>query len=263
MMTMNEIEIEMLRSLQGTHQYEELSSGRGIRPASSAHTTVGAEVTRSDVVRGTSSGPSITSRASVSMPSVRSVTGVPSRASVPSVPNRASMPRAPSRARVPSLPNRASRASVPRVPSGPITASTNVPSVPSNASAGAAGEGVLYPELSYAVVGALIEVHRWLGPGQLESVYQRAVEKELGLRKIPCAAQVSLPARYKGEVMGELVLDVIVDDAIVLELKAVERVLPVHRAQLISYLHASDCRLGMLVNFHVPVMIEGIKRIAL
>jgi len=122
---------------------------------------------------------------------------------------------------------------------------------------------VLYPELSYAIVGALIEVHRWLGPGQLESTYQNALEKELGLREIPFRAQVPIAAQYKDWEVGEFFADVIVDEAIVLELKAVSTVLPVHRAQLTSYLRATGCRLGLLVNFHVPVMIHGIKRIAL
>jgi len=129
-------------------------------------------------------------------------------------------------------------------------------------SVGASGR-VLYPELSYAIVGALIEVHRWLGPGQLESTYQNALEKELGLRGIRFRAQVPIAARFKDWEVGEFFADVIVEDAIVLELKAVANVLPVHRAQLISYLHATRCRLGMLVNFHVPVMVHGIKRIAL
>jgi len=127
---------------------------------------------------------------------------------------------------------------------------------------GASGR-VLYPELSHAIVGALIEVHRWLGPGQLESTYQNALEKELGLRAIPFRAQVPIAARFKDWEVGEFFADVIVEDAIVLELKAVSNVLPVHRAQLISYLHATRCRLGMLVNFHVPVMVHGVKRIAL
>jgi len=148
---------------------------------------------------------------------------------------------------------------------GPTDAGTDGTTTRIDASSGGrgAGGGLIYPELSYAIVGALIEVHRWMGPGQLESTYQEAIEKELWLREIPFRAQVPIVSRYKEWNVGDFVVDVIVDKRIVLELKAVSKVLPVHRAQLISYLRATGCRLGMLVNFHVPVMIQGIKRIAL
>jgi len=119
----------------------------------------------------------------------------------------------------------------------------------------------IYKDLSYAIVGAVIEVHRHLGPGQLELNYERALAKELAYRGIPFRRQVGFASYYKGEVIGELVADLVVDDRIILELKAVERVHPAHKAQLLSYLRATGMRLGMLINFNEAVVWKGIKRI--
>ena len=93
---------------------------------------------------------------------------------------------------------------------------------------------IFYKELSYAIVGAVIEVHRHLGPGQLESNYERALAKELATREIPYKRQVSIDSVYKGEVIGTFVVDMIVNDQIILELKAVERLHPSHTAQVVS-----------------------------
>ena len=113
------------------------------------------------------------------------------------------------------------------------------------------------------LIGAAIEVHRHLGPGYLESVYQEALAVELTLRGIPFAKQVAFGLDYKGYVVGEGRLDFLVDGCLVVELKAVEALAPIHLAQCISYLKANQRRLALLINFNVPVLKDGIKRIAL
>ena len=120
---------------------------------------------------------------------------------------------------------------------------------------------IFYKELSYSIVGAVIEVHRHLGPGQLESNYERALAKELATREIPFQRQVSIDSIYKGDVIGTFVVDMIVNDQIILELKAVERLHPSHTAQLVSYLRATGLRLGLLINFNEAVAWRGIKRV--
>jgi GxxExxY protein len=119
---------------------------------------------------------------------------------------------------------------------------------------------ILYPQLS-EIVGAAIEVHTHIGPGHLESVYQRSMECELRRRALVVRAQVPVPMYFKGNRVGDFLADVIVDDAVILELKAVERFKAVHTAQLLSYLHATDLRLGILMNFNVPRMVHGVKRV--
>jgi GxxExxY protein len=111
-----------------------------------------------------------------------------------------------------------------------------------------------------AVIGAAIEVHRVLGPGLLESVYQRALCKELKLRGIPAASQVKLPVCYKGEPLGgdDLVIDVVVDDRAVLELKAVDALHPIHEAQLLRTSGSAATVSGC--NFNVLVLKDGIRR---
>ena len=123
--------------------------------------------------------------------------------------------------------------------------------------------GVLYPELSYAIVGAAIEVHRHIGPGHLESVYQCSLERELALRGLPFEAQAPIAMDYKGGSVGQFFADFIVDGLVVIELKAVERVLAVHQAQVLSYLRATQLRLGLLINFNVPKLTFGMQRIVL
>ena len=116
--------------------------------------------------------------------------------------------------------------------------------------------------LSGQIIGAAIEVHRELGPGLLESVYEVCLVEELRTRRLYVQSRLSLPVSYKGRPLDkELVIDIMVEDAVILELKAVEGVLPVHQAQLLSYLRLTNRPLGLLLNFHVSVMTKGITRI--
>jgi GxxExxY protein len=117
--------------------------------------------------------------------------------------------------------------------------------------------------LSRAVIGAAIEVHRTLGPGFLESVYEEALAIELQERGIPFVRQHPVAVSYKGRLVGEGRIDFLVDNRLILELKAIEALLPIHSAQLLSYLKTTRCPVGLLINFNVPVLIKGIKRLAL
>jgi len=108
---------------------------------------------------------------------------------------------------------------------------------------------MLYKELSYAIVGAAMEVHRILGPGFLEAVYQAALAHELTLRGIRFEQLKHLPVTYKGVSVGEYVADFVVEDKIILEIKAVSRLHPAHEAQAINYLTATGFRLAILLNF--------------
>ena len=117
--------------------------------------------------------------------------------------------------------------------------------------------------LAYAVIGAAIEVHRVLGPGFLESVYHQALKLEFQMRGIPHKSKHPVAINYKGHQVGEGELDFIVGDILVVELKAVEKLSPINEAQVISYLKTTKHPLGLLINFNVPVLKEGIKRIIL
>jgi GxxExxY protein len=121
----------------------------------------------------------------------------------------------------------------------------------------------VHPELSHAIVGAAIEVHRRIGPGQLESVYQRSLACELRYRAIAFEAQVPIAMQYRGECVGEFFADFIVDDKVIIELKAVERLHPAHTAQVLSYLRATKLRLGLLMNFNAATLVQGVRRIVL
>ena len=115
--------------------------------------------------------------------------------------------------------------------------------------------------LTEIVIGAAIEVHRLMGPGLLESVYQRCIEEELAIRGCGHKPQARLPLRYKGIALGDdLVMDLYFAGRLVVELKAVEKLLPVHEAQLISYLKLSNTHVGLLINFNVPVLVDGVRR---
>ena len=116
-------------------------------------------------------------------------------------------------------------------------------------------------ELSRQIVGAAIEAHRVLGPGFLEFTYEEAMAIELTLRGIPYTSQVPVPVIYKGHPVGQGRLDLLVSDTIIVELKAVEVLAPIHSVQLLSYLRATGHKLGLLINFNVPLLKEGIKRI--
>lgn len=116
-------------------------------------------------------------------------------------------------------------------------------------------------QLSDLIIGAAIEVHRELGPGLLESVYEYCLVSELLQRGLKTERQVRLPVFYKGvQLDKEFFIDILVEDEIVLELKCAEFTLPVHEIQLVTYLKLANKRLGFLLNFNVPVMKQGIKR---
>lgn len=117
--------------------------------------------------------------------------------------------------------------------------------------------------LAASVVDAALAVHRALGPGFLESVYEEALCVELKLRGVKTVRQYSVSVLYKGHDVGEGRLDLLVDDALVVELKAVDSLAPVHSAQVISYLKVARRHLGLLINFNTPLLKDGIKRIIL
>ena len=121
----------------------------------------------------------------------------------------------------------------------------------------------LVNELSAQVVDAALEVHRNLGPGFFESVYEEALAVELHLRKAPFERQVPIGVNYKGFSVGESRLDLLVDKCLVVELKAVEYIAPVHVAQALSYLKASRLTLALLITFNVRILRQGIRRVVL
>ena len=122
----------------------------------------------------------------------------------------------------------------------------------------------IHQDLSRKIIGCAIEVHRNLGPGLLESIYEECLAKELELNRISHERQVMLPISYKGtRLEGEYRLDFLVENKIILELKSVESVLPVHKAQLLTYLKLTGLRLGLIINFNVPALKDGIIRIVL
>ena len=117
-------------------------------------------------------------------------------------------------------------------------------------------------ELSGEIIGAAIEVHRVLGPGLLESIYEEAFLAELENRNIQVSRQVEVPIVYKEKRLQNVFrLDFLVADLIVVEVKAVERILPVHEAQLLSYLRLTQKKLGLLINFHITVLSKSVRRI--
>jgi GxxExxY protein len=115
-----------------------------------------------------------------------------------------------------------------------------------------------------AVIGAAIEVHRHLGPGLLESAYEECLCHELKLRKIPFKRQVPLPINYKGiQLDCSYRIDLIVNEELVVELKAVDTLLPIHEAQVITYMRLGSWKVGLLLNFNLPTLKQGIKRLVL
>src|SRR5437868_6133088 len=115
-----------------------------------------------------------------------------------------------------------------------------------------------------ALLGAAIEVHSLLGPGLLEALYEEALCVEMKIRHIPFARQVPVPMLYKGQKIGTGRLDVLVADSLIVELKTVEVLAPVHMAQVLSYLRATGHHLGLLINFNVAALKQGgIKRVVL
>lgn len=116
--------------------------------------------------------------------------------------------------------------------------------------------------ISYLAIQSAIEIHRVLGPGLLESVYRTCMIHELRARNLTVCSELTVPVRYKDLVLdGFYRLDLLVNDALVVELKAVETVHPVHRAQVLSYLRLMDKQLGLLINFKVERLVLGVDRI--
>ena len=118
--------------------------------------------------------------------------------------------------------------------------------------------------ISKEIIGAAIEVHKILGPGLLESAYQECLARELALRGIKFEREKTLPLEYKGvRLECGFRVDFLVEKLVIVELKAVENVLPIHQAQILTYLKLLKLKLGLLLNFNVPMMKAGIKRLAL
>lgn len=119
-------------------------------------------------------------------------------------------------------------------------------------------------EISRQIIGAAIEVHRALGPGLLEGIYQQCLAHELTLRGLSFEREGPLPVQYKGIHLDcGYRVDLIFEGRVVVELKAVESLLPVHASQVLTYLKLTGCRLGLLINWNVPVLRDGIRRVVL
>jgi GxxExxY protein len=117
---------------------------------------------------------------------------------------------------------------------------------------------LLHEDLTGNIIGAAIEVHRVLGPGLLESAYEECLCRELNLREIAFQRQVPLPVEYKGVKLDcGYRLDLVVQDAVILELKCVEHLLPIHDAQLLTYLKLTHKRVGLIINFNVAALVKG------
>jgi GxxExxY protein len=117
--------------------------------------------------------------------------------------------------------------------------------------------------ITEAVIGAALEVHRILGPGLLESIYEQALVHEMGLRGLEVQRQVQVDVPYKGVRIKGQVIDLMVSGEVIVELKSVTRMPSVATAQLLSYLRATGCRRGLLINFGSSRLVDGIKRISL
>lgn len=118
-------------------------------------------------------------------------------------------------------------------------------------------------ELARAVINAAIEVHRQLGPGYNESFYEKALTLEFLQRSIPFERQKTINVYYKNKILGASRLDFLIDNQLILELKVIDRFARIHMAQLLSYLKASKCHLGLLINFNVTNLLQGVKRVVL
>ncbi len=121
--------------------------------------------------------------------------------------------------------------------------------------------GEVYNNLTNEVIGAAIEVHKQLGPGLLESVYEECLLFELSNRGIKAEREVKLPLYYKGQALNKhFVIDLLVEDKLIVEIKAVEDILSVHEVQLVTYLKLADKKLGLLINFNESILKHGIRR---
>lgn len=123
---------------------------------------------------------------------------------------------------------------------------------------------LLEEKLTEQIIGSVIEVHKFWGPGLYEEIYERSFCRELEMRGLSFERQRALPLLYKGTPVGDnLVLDVCVEKSVVVKNKHVKELLPIHTAQLMTYLKLTGCRVGLLINYNVPVLKDGIKRIIL
>ena len=123
-------------------------------------------------------------------------------------------------------------------------------------------EAAVDRDLTGRIIGAAIEVHRHLGPGLLESAYEACLAFELSQRGIPAQRQLQLPVRYKDtDIEVGYRIDLLVDDQVIVELKSVQALQPIHKAQLLTYLKLANKRYGLLINFNVPVLKDGIRRV--
>ena len=121
-----------------------------------------------------------------------------------------------------------------------------------------------HSELTGEIIGAAVEVHKHLGPGLLESAYEECLCRELGLRGVLFERQKPLPLAYKGIVLEcGYRLDLLVESRIIVEIKSVETLAPIHEAQLLTYIKLARMRVGLLMNFNVPILKDGIKRFVL
>ena len=119
-------------------------------------------------------------------------------------------------------------------------------------------------DITQQIIGGAIEVHRHWGPGLYEEIYHRSLCHELRLRGLTFESEFPVPLVYKGEDVGDaLRVDLLVGGAVVVELKAVSELLPVHEAQLLTYMRLTRCRVGLLVNFNVAVLRNGVRRLVL
>lgn len=116
--------------------------------------------------------------------------------------------------------------------------------------------------LATQIFKSALEVHKTLGPGLLESVYEFSMLEELKIREIPFRSQTKVPLFYKGiDTSKEFFIDILVEEEIIIELKSAEGVLPVHYAQLLSYMKLANKKMGFLINFNVPLLKDGFKRL--
>ena len=118
-------------------------------------------------------------------------------------------------------------------------------------------------EITRTIIGAAIEVHRILGPGLLESVYLTCLEFELHERGLRFVVQRSIPITYKGKLLdgASYRVDLIVEEQVIVEVKSVAAILPIHEAQALTYLRLTSCRIALLINFNVPRLVDGVRRL--
>ena len=121
-----------------------------------------------------------------------------------------------------------------------------------------------YTELTATIIGAAMEVHNYWGPGLIESIYEKSLQHELSLRGVEVKRQVKLQLKYKDfELDDDYALDLIVDGKVIVELKVVKALAPIHEAQLMTYMKLTDCKVGLLINFNVIRLKDGIRRLSL